>query len=85
MNHQEEISDTQVRIDVALLKQQMAHLVSMLEQQNRNAELQKKILDELVVLAAQGKGSLWMFITLGGAIATFILNFKNIIEFFSRS
>jgi len=82
---QEGAIDTQVRIDVAVLKQQMEHMVAMLEQQNRNAEIQKKILDELVILAAQGKGSLWMFITLGGAIATFILNFKSIIDFFSRS
>ena len=70
--------------DVAVLKKQVEHLTAMLEKQNAVLERQDRVLEELVALANKGKGSLWMFIALGGIIGAAVTNFKSLIQVLVR-
>jgi hypothetical protein len=70
--------------EVAVLKEQVRHLTDLLEKQERVLHEQDKILKELVALAERGKGSLWMFITLGGLLGAVMSNFRGVIQFFTH-
>lgn len=70
--------------DVAVLQEKVNHLTDMLEKQNKVLERQDAVLENLVALANQGKGSLWMLITVGAFIGALVTNLKSVWAFFVR-
>lgn len=75
---------TQLSVDVAILKTEIKHLTDLIHEQKRVLSNQDQILQELVAMANKGKGSLWMFIVLGGIIGAVISNLKIIVSFFQH-
>lgn len=72
----------QMTADVAAMKVEIKHLTDMLHDQKRVLEKQDKILEELVAMANKGKGSLWMFLLIGGIVGSLISNIKSVVEIF---
>lgn len=78
-------------MEVVELKVTLARVLERLDAMSRTLEDQDRILDQqgkkiemLVSLADQGKGSVWMLITVGGFIGAIITNAKAIVQFFAR-
>lgn len=72
----------QLIADVATMKTEIKHLTDMLHEQKRSMRRQDEILEELVAMANKGKGSLWMFLLLGGIVGSLLSNLKGIIDIF---
>jgi prefoldin subunit 5 len=66
---------TQVEIQVARLEEQMKTITAMIEKQQES-------IDQLTALANQGKGSIWMFITLGGFVGAAVSNIVGLKKLF---
>lgn len=76
--------DMDTRIALAVLSNEVKHLAAVISTQQTTLERQGETLEELIALKNQGKGSLWILITLGGLIGAIISNLKAIIMFFAR-
>lgn len=74
--------DVRMLAEVEVLKEQVKHLTQLLEKQELVLREQDKVLKELVALAERGKGSLWMFVALGGVVGAIVTNFKSIVKLF---
>ena len=53
-------------------------LTTKVEELTIKTDKQDRILEDLVALANQGKGSMWILVTLGGAAGAILGNFKTI-------
>lgn len=76
--------DVHMLAEVAVLKTQVKHLTDMLHDQKRILENQDKILSELMAMANRGKGSLYMFMALGGFLGALLSNLKALIGIFNH-
>ena len=77
--------------DVVELKVTLARVLERLDAMSKKLEAQDATLEEqgtrisqLISLADQGRGSVWMLITVGGFIGVVITNAKAILQFFVR-
>lgn len=59
-------------------------LTSSVEELTRKTTKQDHVLEELVALANQGKGSVWILVTLGGLTGAILGNIKTIIAVLMR-
>lgn len=76
--------DGHMLAEVAVLKTQVKHLTDMLHEQKRTLESQNEVLKELMAMANKGKGSLWMFMAMGGIIGAVISNIQFIASIFKH-
>jgi len=53
-------------------------LTTRVEDLTEKTSRQDRILEDLVALANQGKGSMWILVTLGGAVGAILSNLKTI-------
>lgn len=53
-------------------------LTTKVEELTTKTDRQDRILEDLVALANQGKGSMWILVTLGGAAGAILGNLKTI-------
>ena len=53
-------------------------LTTKVEELTTKTDKQDRILEDLVALANQGKGSMWILVTLGGAAGAILGNLKTI-------
>lgn len=77
--------------DVVELKVTLARVLERLDAMSKKLEAQDTILEEqgtrisqLISLADQGRGSVWMLITVGGFIGAVITNAKALLQFVAR-
>jgi hypothetical protein len=67
--------------DVQQLKIAVAQLTLQLQILTKQAEKQQTILEDLVAMANKGKGSIWMFMAMGGIIGAILSNAKAFVDF----
>jgi len=53
-------------------------LTSRVEDLTTKTERQDRVLEDLVAMANQGKGSMWILVTLGGVVGALMSNIKTI-------
>lgn len=53
-------------------------LTRRVEELTEKTSRQDRVLEDLVALANQGKGSMWILVTLGGAVGAILSNLKTI-------
>lgn len=77
--------------EVVELKVTLARVLERLDAMNRTMSTQEEIIEKqgeqiakLVSLADQGRGSIWMLLTVGGFIGALISNTKAILSFFAK-
>ena len=77
--------------EVVELKVTLARVLERLDAMNRTMSIQEEIIEKqgeqiskLVSLADQGRGSIWMLLTVGGFIGALISNAKAILSFFAK-
>lgn len=77
--------------EVVELKVTLARVLERLDAMNRTMSTQEEIIEKqgeqiakLVSLADQGRGSIWMLLTVGGFIGAVISNAKAILSFFAK-
>ena len=56
----------------------VGNLTTKMEELTVKTDRQDRILEDLVALANQGKGSMWILVTLGGVVGAVISNLKTI-------
>ncbi len=56
----------------------VGNLTTKVEDLTAKTDKQDRILEDLVALANQGKGSMWILVTLGGAVGAILSNLKTI-------
>ena len=74
----------ELKVDMAKVLEQLKAVTKTLEAQDRMIEDQGKKIATLISLADQGRGSVWMLITVGGFIGAVISNAKGLLQFFAR-
>lgn len=77
--------------EVVELKVTLARVLERLDAMNRTMSIQEEIIEKqgeqiskLVSLADQGRGSIWMLLTVGGFIGAVVSNAKAILSFFAK-
>lgn len=77
--------------EVIEMKVNLARVLERLDSMSKTLEAQDEMIKEqgakiatLISLADQGKGSVWMLITVGGFIGAIVTNAKGILQFFAR-
>jgi hypothetical protein len=78
-------------MEVIELKVTLARVLERLESMNKLIENQDEVIKQqgeqisrLISLADQGRGSIWVLITVGGFMGVVLSNAKAILHFFSR-
>lgn len=59
-------------------------LTTRVEDLTNKTDKQDRILEELVALANQGRGSMWILVTLGGLVGAVMSNIKTLVTVFAR-
>lgn len=74
------MSDNIMLADLAALKTQVIFITKLIEKQDIILEKQSDALRELQDLANKGKGSIWMFLALGGFVGSVVTNLEYFIK-----
>lgn len=73
----------ELKITIARILERLEHMAKTLEEQDKLLATQGTQIAKLISLADQGRGSVWMLITVGGFVGMIISNAKNILKFFA--
>jgi hypothetical protein len=76
------MSEQSLEVRVAVLEERLTSILFSFDEQKKLMQRQQETLDHLVALANQGKGSIWMFITLGGVVGALISNITSLKKLF---
>lgn len=73
----------QLKIDMGVLIERIRGIQVTLDNQDAIIKTQTDQIAQLVSLADQGRGSIWMLLAVGGVVGAIISNAKSILKFFS--
>ena len=74
----------ETKVTLARVLERLDFVTKKLEEQDEVLKTQASQISMLISLADQGKGSVWMLITVGGFVGAIITNAKAILQFFAR-
>jgi len=74
----------ELKVTLARVLERLDNVTDKLTEQDKILEKQGQRIADLISLADQGKGSVWMLITAGGFIGAVISNAKPILQFFAK-
>lgn len=74
----------EMKVTLARVLERLDNVTDKLTEQDKILERQGQRIADLISMADQGKGSVWMLITVGGFIGAVISNAKPILQFFVK-